>query len=116
MVFGCKADQQDGSEGLPGIYTTYYTDEFSERFDTLFIRPVSIKRSDAYTIEKLSVAKKVLDGKMLPNQKRVKHWDGIYDHQSGSIMLEPGKHLYYDQEGQEIIIGKQRFHKIKSLR
>ena len=114
MVFGCKADQQESSDGLPGIYTTYYTDEFSERYDTLLIEPVSIKRSDAYTIEKTSIAKKVLDGSILPSQKRVKHWDGIYDHQSGSILLEPGKHLYYDKEGQQILIGKQRFLKIKS--
>lgn len=115
LIAGCSTNQQESSDGLPGVYTTYYTDEYSERFDTLLIKPVSIRRSDAFTIEKLSVAKKVLDGRVLPNQKRVKHWDGIYDHQSGSILLEPGKLLYYNREGEQVLIGKQRFQKIKSL-
>lgn len=115
VMAGCSNENEMELEALPGIYAAYYTDEYSERFDTLFIKPVSVGRSDLFMIEKHSSAFRVLDGVVMPPQRRYHQWEGAFDHPTGSILLEPGKPLYYDREKEEIRIGKQRFQKINQL-
>ena len=116
VVYGCRGTlkKDEVKELIPGIYVRYYTDEYSNSFDTIEIRLTATEGSEGYIItKKTSIQKQNNEGK-IAQEYQVKRWNGFYDETTKTIWLSStGKRIYFDFARNELKIGENPYKKLR---
>lgn len=112
LILSCSNANKKQEQKITGQYARYYKDEYTTRYDTLAIQPVSDIVNGLYKVEKRSSYQKTWENKTLPEKRESRHWTSEYQSQTASLLLQPGLSLYFDKGNEQAILGNQRYKKI----
>lgn len=116
MLCGCSIiTQKDKVRSfIPGVYVRYYTDEYTDSYDTLTIKTITTEGSKGYIVIKRSHFQKLGNDGNKFSGYGLKKWTGVYDDKTKTVWLkEPGKEIYFDPANNELKIGTQSYKKLK---
>lgn len=116
LICGCERirSKDQVKSFIPGIYVRHYVDEYTNSYDTIVIKLISVDGSEAYTVVKRSRFQKQTNEGKAADGEEFKNWAGFYDENTKTIWLEgQGKRIYFDPRMNELKIGTQPYKKLK---
>ena len=114
LLQSCGQSKHDRFENfLPGTYVARIKQEYSIGEDTIVISPIATGKN-TYSILRVSVYQRILDGKVQPEEKKEVVRTAIYSEKEGMLQEnKTGKQYYFSPEKGFLVIGGTSFQKLK---
>jgi hypothetical protein len=114
LVFACC-----GKEGMPGTYVRYSEnqldeDSFTRVYDTLVIAVQGHPSRKIYDIIRRYGTLKIIDGKILPVEYKIRRWTGTLEEQSQTIIVfGQARLISFYPKNNSLKLGSTEYFKIK---
>jgi len=112
FLAACTSKSKQVIEFIPGTYVNHAQSEYSIADDTLQIIP-DASTGNSYQISRKTGFRRILNGKLQPEEHQVKSFNGLWDEQKQILQItQNGIILIFQPEGNKLFIQNSEYRKL----
>jgi len=112
FLAACTSKSKQVTEFIPGTYVNHAQSEYSIADDTLQITPDAVT-GNSYQISRKTGFRRILNGKLQPEEHQVKSFNGLWDDQKRIMQItQNGIILIFQPEGNKLVIQNSAYRKL----